>query len=428
MNVLLIGFNYRHTPVDIREQLFVDEQRATALLASLIAQIDSVSEAVILSTCNRVELYCVTDNAFRAEQQLLGHLSQWFEIDLDVLQAHHFVRHDRDVILHLMNVTSGLDSMILGEPQILGQVNRALESAQAVHANGTILNRIITDALHTGKRARTETAISEHTTSVSHVAVQKLVDNLKHIDDPRVIVVGAGEMAKICVRALQNHKLSNVVILNRTLERSQALADDYDFTAIEWHRLWPEIQKADAVITATGAPHTILHHNDMQSILQERDLQQDLVMLDVAVPRDIEPAIDDLDGVVVYDIDDLQQVVDEHVAQRQACIPQVHSIIEEELEKCTAWLAGRKVVPVIRGLREKVSDVVEDELLVTLHRLDHLPEQDRLVVERFAHRIINKILHEPTTNLREHATQDDSEHYSKVVRDLFALDDVKSAR
>ncbi len=427
MNVLLIGFNYRQTPVDIREQLFVNEKNATALLAGLVAQIDTLNEAVILSTCNRVELYCVTDNAFHAEDQIITYLSEWFEIDTDILKDHRFVRHDHDAILHLMNVTSGLDSMILGEPQILGQVRRALESAQTVRASGSILNRVITDALHTGKRARTETAISEYSTSVSHVAVQKLVQNLADIENPRVIVVGAGEMAKICIRALMNHQMTNVVILNRTFERSQALADEYDVRAIEWHKLWNELRLADAVITATGAPHTILHHSDMQAILDDRELRE-LVMVDVAVPRDIEPSIDELAHVVVYDIDDLQQVVDEHVAQRRACIPQVHSIIESELEKCTGWLAGRKVVPVIRGLREKVSDVVEDELTTTLNRLEHLSEQDRLIVERFAHRVINKILHDPTTNLREHATHADSENYSKVVRDLFALDNVKSAR
>lgn len=427
MNVLLIGFNYRQTPVDIREQLFVNEKNATALLAGLVAQIDTVNEAVILSTCNRIELYCVTDNAFRAEDQIINYLSEWFEIDPDILKAHRFVRHDHDAILHLMNVTSGLDSMILGEPQILGQVRRALASAQTVHASGSVLNRVITDALHTGKRARTETAISEYSTSVSHVAVQKLVGNLANIENPRVIVVGAGEMAKICVRALMNHHMTNVVILNRTFERSQALADEYDVRAIEWHKLWTELRLADAVITATGAPHTIVHHSDMQAILDDRKLRE-LVMVDVAVPRDIEPSIDELAHVVVYDIDDLQQVVDEHIAQRRACIPQVHSIIEVELEKCTAWLAGRKVVPVIRGLREKVSDVVENELTTTLSRLEHLSEQDRLIVEKFAHRVVNKILHDPTTNLREHATHADSENYSKVVRDLFALDNVKSAR
>jgi len=427
MNVLLIGFNYRQTPVDIREQLFVDEKRATALLAGMIGQLDTINEAVILSTCNRVELYCVADNAFRAEAQLLSYFSEWFEIDRDILQKHRFIRHDRDVIKHLMNVASGLDSMILGEPQILGQVNRSLESAQKVHASGTVLNRIFTDAVHTGKRARTETAISEHTTSVSHVAAQKVAHSLTHIQNPRVVVVGAGEMAKICVRALINQEISNIVILNRTFERSQALAEQFEVMALEWHRLWDELHHADAVMTATGAPHTILHRPDLENVMQVRDMR-DLLMVDVAVPRDIEPTVDELNGAVVFDIDDLQQVVDEHVAQREACIPQVHSIIEVELDKCTAWLAGRKVVPVIRGLREKVSDVVDDELAMVLQRLSHLSDDDRAVIEKFAHRVVNKVLHEPTTNLREHATHADSENYSKVVRDLFALDNVKSAR
>jgi glutamyl-tRNA reductase len=423
MNVLLIGFNYRHTPVDIREQLFVDDKQLTALLAELTHQLNTLHEAVIVSTCNRVELYCVTDSAFLTEEQILAYLSGWFDISVELLQEHRFLRHDRDAINHLMQVASGLDSMILGEPQILGQVSRALVSAQKVSASGKILNRVFTDAIHTGKRARNETPISEHSTSVSHVAVLKVAESLAHVDNPRIVVVGAGEMAKICVRSLIFHDIINICIMNRTATRSQALADELGVSARQWHELWDELTTADAVITATGAPHTILHYSDIDSVMKVRD-QRQLLMVDVAVPRDIESTVDDLESVNVFDIDDLRQVIDGNLAQRQSCIPQVHSIIEIELEKCTAWLAGLKVVPVIRGLREKVLAVVEDELATVLNRLDHLSEDDHEAIEKFAHRIVNKVLHDPTTNLREHAIQEDSENYSQVVRDLFALDNL----
>lgn len=424
MNVLLIGFNYRQTPVDIREQLFVDGTQTTALLAELTHQLDMVQEAVILSTCNRVELYCVTDNAFLAEEQILTYLSQWFKLSQELLQAHCFMHHDRDAINHLMHVASGLDSMILGESQILGQVNRAIESAQKVSASGKILNRIFTDALHTGKRARTETPISEQSTSVSHVASLKVAESIADVANPRVVVVGAGEMAKICVRALIQYNITNICIMNRTYAHSQALANDWGVTTNQWHKLRDELTTADAVITATGAPHTILQCADIENVMQKRN-QRELLMVDVAVPRDIEPSIDLLQGVNVFDIDDLQQVIDGNLAQRQTCIPQVHSIIELELEKCIAWLAGLKVIPVIRGLREKVALVVEDELVMVLNRLDHLSNEDHEAIEKFAHRIVNKVLHDPTTNLREHAIQNNSENYSQVVRDLFALDNVK---
>jgi glutamyl-tRNA reductase len=427
MNVLLIGFNYRNTPVEIREQLFVDEARAAALLAELVNQLNSINEAIILSTCNRVELYCVTDNVFRAETHLIEYLGKWFEVDAQILQDHHFVRHDRDAIKHLMVVSSGLDSMILGEPQILGQVNRSFDSAQKIGASGTVLNRVFSDAVHTGKRARHETAISEHTTSVSHVAAQKVTESLHHIENPHVVVVGAGEMAKICVRALVNHNITNVEIINRTFERSKILADEFGVQATEWHKLHDTLKTTDAVMTATGAPHTLLQYEEMEVVMQMRKLRE-LVMVDVAVPRNIDATVDELNGAVVFDIDDLQQVVGLHVAQREACIPEVHSIIDDELDKCITWLAGRKVVPVIRDLREKVNDVVSEELLSVLQRLEHLSDTDRAAIEHFAHRVVNKVLHEPTTNLREHATEQDSDNYSKVVRDLFALNSVKSAR
>lgn len=423
MNILLIGFNHHTAPVAIREKLYVDDMQASALLASMMAQLPSISEAVVLSTCNRVELYCFVTDPHRAYQQVIEHLVGWFGMEQDILLAHGTIKEDASAIRHLMEVACGLDSMILGEPQILGQVGQAITNAQNVSASGLVLNRIFSDALHAGKRARTETAISEQTTSVSHVAALKVAESISNQDHPRIVVLGAGEMAEICVRALIHNDLTNIHLLNRTLERSQALAEQWGVTATPWSSLWDEIEHADAVVSAVAAPHTILQHNEVSRIMAGRN-QRPLLLVDVAVPRNIETAVGAINGVNLCDIDDLQQVIDGNLAQRQACIPQVHSIIEVELGKSMAWLASRKVVPVIRDLREKVQAVVDGELNDVMHRLDHLNEADKAILERFAHRIVNKILHDPTSRLRERAILADSESFSQVVRDLFALDNL----
>lgn len=424
MNVLLISLNHRTTPLAIREQLFLNDTQVVALLANCISQLDLIREMVIISTCNRVEFYCVAEDSARTSHLLLEHLRTWYKTDVELLQAHAMILHNHEAIIHLMRVASGLDSMILGEPQILSQVNTALSLAQSVSASGAILHRIFTDALHAGKRARTETAINEQTTSVSHVAAIKVAETLADKTNPHVLVIGAGEMARISIQALMARGITQLHLINRTQERTQALADEFGISAIEWHKLWDELEIADAVITATGAPHTILHAIDIQEVMERRN-GRELLLVDVAVPRNIKAEIRHIAGTQVYDIDDLQEVVDANLAQRQACVPQVLAIVDEELEKCTKRLASRKVVPVIRDLRHKIRTVVDEELGDALGRLDHLSDSDKAVLQRFAHRIVNKVLHDPTTSLREHAVQSDLENYSQMVRELFALDNLQ---
>lgn len=423
MALLLIGLNHRTTPVELRETLHLSRKDIFPVMGEMKQRLPSVQEVVILSTCNRLEVYAAVSDAAQAEAEIVGYLCALYNIQRRDLTPHLYVRKEHMAIKHLMRVASGLDSMILGEAQILGQVSDALDCASSVQASGTFLHRLFESALHTGKRARTETAISQNTTSVSHAAAL-LVRNRVETPAPRVVIIGAGEMAELAACAARDHGMTDLHIINRTYDRAQALAESFaeevNAQAHPWAQLWNQLAIADVVISATGAPHMVLYKSDMAQVIDERD-GEPLIMVDVALPRDIEPAVADYEGIICYDIDDLQQVVDESLAQRKACVPQVERIIHEEEASYWQWLSERQVVPVIKDLRREVQNVVSNELEDALNKLCHLDEHDQEVVKRMAHRIMNKVLHSPTVSLRQHAADGDGQNFARVVCDLFAL-------
>lgn len=419
MAILLIGLNHRTTPVELREKLYLSNDKLYPVLTELKQQSPTIEETAIVSTCNRFEIYAVVRDVVAAEQEILDYICQYYHLSKAELKTYLYIQQEQFAVRHLMRVTSGLDSMILGEAQILGQVNSAFNCATSVSTTGTLLHRLFEQALHSGKRARTETAISQHTTSVSHAAAL-LVNNRLQIENPYVVVVGAGEMAELAAQATQNHNVNRIAVLNRTYEHGVTLAEKIGGTAFSWSRLWDLLAEADVVISATGAPHWVLYAEDMQRVMQQRK-GKPLVMVDVAVPRDIDPDAGKIDGITLYDIDDMQQVVDDSLAHRESCIPSVEAIIDKESQKYWHWLNERNVVPVIKEMRAEVSSLVDAELHVALQKLEHLSDYEQDVVKRMAHRIMNKILHAPTTSLREHAANGDGDDYADVVRDLFDL-------
>lgn len=425
MSLLLIGLNHRTTPIELREKLYLRADKLYPVLSELRQRHESIKEDVILSTCNRFEVYCGVRDVVQAETALVDYLCELYDLQLEEIRPHLYIRQDQTAVNHLMRVASGLDSMILGEAQILGQVGTALECAATVQTSGSYLHRLFQSALHAGKRARTETAISRHTTSVSHAAAQLVRHHFRDVpQQPSVMVMGAGEMAELAAQAMTDYDPSELVIVNRTYERAVKLAESVEAKAIEWSRVWEKMQEVDAVICATGAPHTVLHAEDIARVMTAR-AGKPLVLVDVAVPRDIHPAVDDLACVKVYDIDALNGVVDEAIAQRRACIPQVEAIIAEEAEAYWKWLNERTVVPVIKDLRCGVQSVVQSELNNALNKLGHLDDAEKDIVQRMAHRILNKVLHSPTMALRQHANEGDGEDYAAVVRELFALDEIE---
>lgn len=426
MTLLVIGLNHRTTPVELREKLYLRADKLYSVLKDLHHHSDVIEETAILSTCNRLEVYVATHTIVEAEHTILSFMSQYYEISKDELRPFLYVHQGKAAIRHLMRVASGLDSMVLGEAQILGQVGDALECAATVSTSGTLLHRLFEASMHTGKRARTETAISQHTTSISHAAAL-LVRNRLEVENPYILVIGAGEMAELAVQAVHDFKLTNIGIVNRTFAHAKGLAGQCNAQAYEWSRLWEQLGIADVVITATGAPHILLYEVDIQRVMMMRQ-NKPLMLVDIAVPRDIDAAVKDIEGVSLYDIDALQHIVDESLTAREACVPQVEAIIEDEIERYWQWFNERNVVPLIQDLRREVSSVIEAELHEALNKLPELSEQEQEVVKRMAHRIMNKVLHTPTLSLREQASNGNGENFAVVVRELFALNGVNGVK
>jgi glutamyl-tRNA reductase len=417
--LLLIGLNHKTTPVELRENFYLNHDQLYAALTRLKHGSANIREVAILSTCNRFEVYAIARNGDHAEQEIMEYLTQYYDQEENNLRVFMYIARNRPAVRHLMCVSAGLDSMILGEAQILGQVGQALECATHVSTSGTFLHRMFEQAVRAGKRARTETEISQHTTSVSHAAAI-LVANQMNNPEAHVVICGAGEMAEMAAKALTKVGMTNLHFINRTLDNAQLLADGYAGIAYDWSQMWDQLKQADVVIGATGAPHIIIYKNDVQQVLDERD-GKPLVLVDIAVPRNIEATIDALDNVTLFDIDDMQKVVDNSLAQREACIPEVRQIIAEEEDKYWTWLNERNVVPVIKDLRREVQMMVDAELEEALNKLGELDEQGQAVVQRMAHRIMNKLLHTPTAQLRAQAANGNAEDYANLVRDLFDL-------
>jgi glutamyl-tRNA reductase len=409
----LIGLNHHTTPVALRERLYLRDTDLTNALAEL-QRSGSMEACIILSTCNRLELYFTGDS----ETDALDFLAAHYGLSADDLRPYLYHKEGETVVEHLLRVASGLDSLVLGETQILGQVSAALQAATQADTSDTLLHRLFEVALFTGKRARTETAISQASTSVSHAAAM-LVHQKINLPEPHILVLGAGEMAELAVFALHKYGYRRITVLNRTFSHALALAEKFGLQADDWSTLWQQIAEADVVITATGAPQTLLDVTDVRRVMNERN--QPLMLVDIAVPRNIAPEVATIEGIHLYDIDALKGIVDENLALRQACIPQVEALIQEETERYLQWLNERNIVPVICDLRRELSNVIDGEVQAALQKLPELSESEQAVIKRMAHRITNKLLHTPTATLREHAAQGNGSEFAAVVRQLFDL-------
>jgi glutamyl-tRNA reductase len=428
VSIVLVGLNHRSAPVELREKLALAGCSLRMALEDLRGAArdngaDVVDEAVVLSTCNRLEVYANVHHAAQGVAALGRFLGGLQNVAHDELAPHLYHYEGDAAITHLMRVSSGLDSMILGEPQILGQVTQAYEEALAAGATGPILSHLFAHAIHAGKRARTETAISRHTTSVAHVGAQKVIDELPAVTTRRVLVVGAGEMASLAAEVLARSGAVELAFINRTFNRAEAMAAEHNGRALAWHQLEEGLVWADALVSATGAPHTVIYKQDLTTILAFRH-GRPLVIVDLSVPRDIEDLARDLEGISYYDIDDLQSVLDAHMELRRAAIPDVEIVVKESVGQFNEWLSGRQVTPVIRNLREWAESVATEELESALNRMPDADDRTRQMVGRLAHRLVNRLLHEPTTRLRMQAADGNGYGYAHALRELFALENL----
>jgi glutamyl-tRNA reductase len=431
VTVILVGLNHRTAPLELREKLALSASAMQSALAAWRNQIGIevnhqqpstiINEVVILSTCNRLEVYASADDINAGILFIQKFLAILQSVPIAELTTHLYNYSGDTAIQHLMRVTCGLDSMILGETQILGQVTQAYEDARHAGMTGAILSHLFGQAVHTGKRARTETPISRYTTSVSHAAALLMMEKFNQQSAVHVLLIGAGEMAALAAQALKRFDIHKMMFVNRTYERAEVMANKFGGSARNWFQLQEALIWADAVICATGAPHIVIDRHIVEVALQQREGHRPLVFVDIAVPRDVEERVGELSNVQVYDIDDLQSVVDANVELRKAAIPQVETIIQQEIARFAEWYHGRQVTPVIKTLREWAQSVADDEITQTLNRLAPADERTREIVSRMAHRLVNRLLHEPTVRLRIQANEGNGHGYAHAVRELFAL-------
>ncbi len=421
MNELLaLGISYKTAPVELRERVALLEGRAAGVLRELIST-DHVHEAVALSTCNRTELYLVVGDDVEAETTALGILARESDIRPTELVGHLYSLRNMDAARHLFRVTAGLDAMIVGEAEIQGQVKRAYELALVENTTSAFMNRLFRDALAAGKRVRTETNVGSGSVSVPSVAVQLAQETLGDLSGRRVIVVGAGETGELTARELTERGVQSVFVANRHYDRAIGLAQRFGGHAIRFDMLPAELEKADIVVSSTASPHHIVGRDELASVMEKR-AGRPLLFIDIAVPRDVDPAVAELEGVFLKDIDDLQRVVERRLSGREAEARRAEALLEHDLDRFRRWLGTLDVVPTIAALYERGDAVVKQVLAENGARWESLGEADRERLELVAATIVKRLLSEPTLRLKARGDDRRTYAYVQALRELFGLE------
>jgi glutamyl-tRNA reductase len=418
--VLAIGVSHKTAPVAVRERLALTPGKVGAFLRD-VRGVAGVQEAVAISTCNRTEVYLVASDPVEAETAVLGMLARKADIRPTELAASIYALRNCDAARHLYRVTSGLESMIVGEAEVQGQVKRAYEDALAVHTTGPLANHLFRAALATGKRVRSETKIGERRLSVSSVAAALASEQLHGLERREVLVLGAGETSELAARALAAHGVEAIFVANRRHERAASLARRFGGQAIGFEALPEELGRADALVCATSSPHAILGAEEIAAVMEARD-GRPLLIVDLAVPRDVAPDVRDVPGVALYDVDDLQAVVQRNRSVRQAEASRAEGIIEEEIQHFAAWLGELEVRPTLAALREQCRAIAEQLVRENAGRWESASERDLERIEALAQAVVKRILHEPTLRIKQMA--DERVHLRmQVVRELFGLEE-----
>ncbi len=420
MHTLCLGLNHTTAPLKLREQFSLDENGIRSALARLSCGhiSTSIAELIIISTCNRIELYAASSKLAFAE--LEAFLSEVSGVKAEHFHTHTYRFMDMEVVRHLFEVSAGLDSLVVGEPQILGQVTRALELSRGQNAAGPLLNRLFQSAIHAGKRARTETGISRNPASVSSLAAS-LAERVVHpIAKAQVVILGAGEMAELTVEALRKRGVGKIRVINRTLERAREMAKRWGAESATFEFLQKALCDADILIASTGAPHTLVDTQMVQQAMRTRP-HRPLALIDIAVPRDIDPAAADIHGVRLYDMDTLNAQLEHSLAERVAEVPQVKAILEEELSQFAEYLKSLEMLPLIVDMRQQAESIRQAELEKTLRRMPDLTDAERIRIEALTEALVNKLLDAPVRRLRAEAACPHAPEYATVARTLFGL-------
>jgi glutamyl-tRNA reductase len=419
-NIFLLGLNHKTAPVELRECIAFDAQ-ATDTTLELLKQAPSISEILLYSTCNRVEVLFVAEDKQAAVAKVKDYISEINNLPLKRFEQALYLYENSDAVRHLFRVAASLDSMIVGEPQILGQIKEAYQAATTQHTSGVILNRLLHRAFFVAKRVRSETGIGDNAVSISYAAIElgrKIFDTL---ENKRVLLIGAGEMAEIAVEHLVRNRVGNIYVANRTFERGVALAKKFNGQAIRMEELAAFVQQVDIIISSTGAPEFVLRREQVKELMRSRR-NRPVFFIDIAVPRDIDPAINRLPNCYVYDIDDLKNVIEDNIEDRQREAIKGERIVDEAVIRFQEWLASLDVVPTIVALRNKLDTIAQGELKKTLGSLS-LAGDEQAAIVRMTNALVKKILHDPTLLLKRDGCRGNRSVHLDLVRKLFNLDE-----
>jgi glutamyl-tRNA reductase len=419
MKFSITGVNHKSAPVEVRERLAFDEHSLSEALQELKRR-PGFCEGMILSTCNRVEIALTCEDGNGASVAVDEFLADTRNVSREWVTPYLYRFEDHDAIRHLFRVAASLDSMVVGEPQILGQLKAAYTMAKEHGALSGFLDGLLTRAFNVAKRVRSETDIGESAVSVSYAAVELAKEIFGTLSDKKVMIVGAGKMSELAARHLRRSGATQIFVTNRTHERAVEMAQLFDGKIVEYTRFMSFLPEVDIVITSSGAPHYIIVRDDMKKVIEARR-NRPMFLIDIAVPRNIEPTVNKLDNVFLYDIDDLQKVVETNLAGRMHSAEDAEAIIREEVDRMMARLKTREVVPLIVGLQEQLEGVRSAELARMRGKLGTLTPEQEQAVEALTKSIINKIAHGPISELRRHASEPDGQHFVTAIRKVFRL-------
>ncbi|CAM5217860.1 Glutamyl-tRNA reductase OS=Ureibacillus acetophenoni OX=614649 GN=hemA PE=3 SV=1 [Ureibacillus acetophenoni] len=421
MHTLVVGLNYKTAPVEIREKLsFIESDLPNAMAA--LRKEKSILEDVIVSTCNRTEIYAVVDQLHTGRYYIKQFLAKWFDIPVEEFDQHLYIRENDDSLNHLFRVTSGIDSMVLGETQILGQVKKSFMEAQEVGATGTVYNHLFKQAVTFAKRAHNETTINENAVSVSYAAVElakKIFGSLKH---KHVAILGAGKMGELAAQNLAGSGVGKVTVINRTFEKAQKLAEKFNGQAKSMQELQCTLLEADILISSTGSTDYVIDLELMQFVERLRK-GKPLFMVDIAVPRDLDPKIGDLPNVFLYDIDDLQGIVEANLAEREKAAREISHMITDEVSQFKDWIATLGVVPVISALRKKASRIQEETMTSIENKMPNLTDRERKILNKHTKSIINQLLKEPILQAKELANSKQANEQLQLFQQIFGIEE-----
>ena len=419
-DILLLGLNHDTAPVELRECIAFSKDDTAAALRAL-SQREAINEVIVFSTCNRVEVLLVTNDKTAAVETTKNFIAEFNNIPRERFETSLYLWEGNEAVRHIFKVAASLDSMILGEPQILGQIKEAYHTAIRQKTSGVILNRLLHRAFFVAKKVRSETGIGDRAVSISYAAIElgrKIFDTL---EDKKALLIGAGEMAEIAVEHLIRHSAGTIFVANRTFERAVELATKFNGKPIRFEEISDCLQHADIIIASTGSPDVVIQRDQVKEIMRTRR-NRPLFFIDIAVPRDIDPDINRLSNVYVYDIDDLQGVIEENVEDRKKEAVKGQRIIDEAVIRFKEWYDNLDVIPTIVDLRHKFDAIANAELEKTFQTLHNLPEKERQAIYKMTSSMINKMMHNPTQLLKSNGKHINKSIYLDITRRLFKLD------